>query len=130
MTAPLKGSLRGRTQRGDLLIGTSLRQLARRHGVELVARTVDANGRTVRFEDGRTLEVESVVWATGYRPDYAWIRLPIFDQHGAPKHRRGVTDEAGLYFLGMHRQYSRGSSLIAWVKHDAAHVVEHIRGSA
>jgi putative flavoprotein involved in K+ transport len=126
LTAPLEGSWRGRTQRGDLLIGTSLRQLARRRGVRLVGRTIDAQGRTVRFADGRALEVEAVVWATGYRPDYAWIGVPVLDERGTPVHRRGVTGAPGLYFLGMHNQYSRGSSLIGFVRHDAAFIVDQV----
>jgi putative flavoprotein involved in K+ transport len=73
--APLD-SLRGRTQRGDVLVGQSLRQLARRHGVELIGRTVDADGRTVLLEGDRTIEVDAVIWATGYRSDYSWIRVP------------------------------------------------------
>ncbi len=117
-------SWRGRTQRNDFLVGTSLRQLARRHGIEVVGRAVDAAGRTVRFEDGREVEVDAVVWATGYRSDYSWIKLAVFDEQGEPVHRRGVTDCPGLYFLGMPTQYSRGSSLIYWVKDDAAYIVE------
>jgi putative flavoprotein involved in K+ transport len=99
LTAPLEGSWRGRTQRGDLLIGTSLRQLAR-HGVRLAGRTVavEADGRTVRFADGQALQPQAVVWATGYRPDYAWIAVPVLDQRGLPIHQRGVTDAPGLYF--------------------------------
>jgi putative flavoprotein involved in K+ transport len=124
--APLD-SLRGRTQRGDVLVGQSLRQLARRHGVELVGRTVDAEGATVRFDDGREIGTTAVVWATGYRSDYSWIRVPVLDERGAPRHRRGVTDFPGLYFLGMKNQYSRGSSLIYWVREDAAHIVEQVR---
>jgi putative flavoprotein involved in K+ transport len=125
LTAPLEGSWRGRTQRGDLLIGTSLRQLDRQ-GVRLVGRTVavEADGRTVRFADGQTLQPHAVVWATGYRPDYAWIDVPILDQRGLPIHQRGVTHAPGLYFLGMHNQYSRGSSLIGFVRHDAWFIVE------
>jgi putative flavoprotein involved in K+ transport len=130
LTAPLEGSLRGRTQRGDLLIGTSLRQRERRHGVTLLERAVDADGHTVTFDDGRTVEVESVVWATGYRPDYPWLKMPVLDASGAPIQRRGVTESEGLYFLGMRDLYSRGSSLIGWVKHDAEHIVDHIRRAA
>jgi putative flavoprotein involved in K+ transport len=129
ITAPLEGSLRGRTQRKDMLIGTSLRQLRRRHGVELLGRAVHAEGRTMRFEGRRELEVEAVVWATGFRSDYFWIRVPILDEAGEPVHRRGVTESPGLYFLGMHGQYSRGSSLIGFVKDDAAFVVDRISGS-
>jgi putative flavoprotein involved in K+ transport len=125
LTAPLEGSWRGRTQRGDLLIGTSLRQLVRRHGVQLVGRTIDADGRTVRFQDGRALEAEAIVWATGFRSDYSWIRVPeAVDEGGTPIHRRGVTPAPGLYFLGMHNQYSRGSSLIGFVRHDAWFIVD------
>jgi putative flavoprotein involved in K+ transport len=120
-------TLRGRTQRGDLLVGTGPRQLARRHGVELHPRAVDARDRTVRFQDDSAIDVDAVVWATGYRSDYSWIDVPVFDEHGLPRHRRGVTESPGLYFLGMHGQYSRGSSLIHWVKEDADYIVDQVR---
>src|SRR6266699_1897142 len=126
IAAPLD-SWRGRTQRGDLLIGTSLRQLKRRHGVDLRGRTAAARERTVSFEDGTELEVETVIWATGFRSDYSWIHAPVLDPQGTPVHRRGVTSSPGLFFLGMKNQYSRGSSLIGWVRHDAAFIVEQVR---
>lgn len=129
IAAPLEGSWRGRTQRGDLLIGTSLRQLKRRHGVDLRPRTVTASEHAVSFEDGTELDVEAVIWATGYRSDYSWIHAPVLDAHGAPIHQRGVASSPGLFFLGLKNQYSRGSSLIGWVRHDAAFIVEHIRGT-
>ena len=103
----------------DALIGSSPRELRRRYGVELRSRAVDASGRTVRFEDGSELDVDAVIWATGYRPDYAWIDLPVLDEHGRARHRRGVTDVPGLYFLGLTWQHTRGSALIGWVKEDA-----------
>ena len=61
----------------DTLIGSSPRELRQRYGVELKPRAVDASGRVVRFEDGSELEVDALLWATGYRPDYAWIELPV-----------------------------------------------------
>jgi putative flavoprotein involved in K+ transport len=118
---------RGRTQRGDLLVGASLRQLARRQGIKLLGRATGAAGRTIRFADGQELHVDTVVWASGYRADYSWIHAPVLGPDGLPRHRRGVTGSPGLYFLGMHNQYSRGSSLIYWVRHDAAYIVSHIR---
>jgi putative flavoprotein involved in K+ transport len=123
-------SWRGRTQRGDTLIGASLRQLKRNHGVELVDRTVDAHQHTVRLKNGRELDVQAVVWATGYQPDYSWIHVPVLDERGAPIHRRGVTEATGLYFVGMKNQYSRGSSLIHWVRHDAQFIVERLRDTS
>jgi putative flavoprotein involved in K+ transport len=110
----------------DTLIGSSPRELTKRYGVELKPRVVDSEGRAVRFEDGGELEVDAVIWATGYRPEYSWIRLPIFDDDGRLRHRRGVTDMPGLYFLGLTWQYTRGSALIGWVKDDAKFIAERI----
>ena len=61
---------------------------------------------------GVELEVDALLWATGYRPDYAWIEPPVVDPDGRVLHRRGVTDVPGLYFLGLTRQHTRGS---AWL---------------
>jgi len=110
----------------ETLIGSSPRELRRRYGVELKPRVVDANGRTVRFEDGSELEVDSVLWATGYRPNYSWIHLPVFNDDGRLRHRRGVTDVPGLYFVGLTWQHTRGSALIGWVKEDAEFIAGEI----
>jgi putative flavoprotein involved in K+ transport len=110
----------------ETLIGSSPRELKKRYGVELKPRVVDADGCTARFQDGSELEVNAVIWATGYRPDYSWIKLPIFDADGRPRHRRGVTDLPGLYFLGLAWQHTRGSALIGWVKDDAEFIAERI----
>jgi len=109
----------------DTLIGSSPREL-KRYGVEMRSRLVDADGRKVRFKDGSELEIDAVIWATGYRPDYSWIKLPIFDQNDRLRHRRGVTDLPGLYFLGLTWQYTRGSALIGWVKEDAEFIAAQI----
>ena len=110
----------------ETLIGSSPRRLRRRHDVELKRRVVGAEGRIVRFEDGGELEVDAVIWATGYRPDYSWMDLPVFDADGRLRHRRGVTDIPGLYFLGLTWQHTRGSALIGWVKDDAEFIAEQI----
>jgi putative flavoprotein involved in K+ transport len=91
---------------------------------------VDASGRTVRFADGSELEVDAVLWATGYRADYSWIELPIFGPAGEVRHRRGVTDMPGLYFLGLSWQHTRGSALLGWVKEDAEYIAEQIEHAA
>jgi putative flavoprotein involved in K+ transport len=112
----------------ETLIGSSTRALQRRHGVELKPRVVDANDRTVRFQDGSELDVDAVLWATGYRPDYSWVDLPVFDEDRRLRHRRGVTDVPGLYFLGLTWQYTRGSALIGWVRDDAEFIADQIAG--
>jgi putative flavoprotein involved in K+ transport len=128
MTAPI-GRFRHSKRSGDLLIGTSYRQLTREHGVELVGRVVGADAGGLRVEDGPHVSADVVIWATGFRPDYSWIDVPVLDAGGEPIHRRGVTRSPGLYFLGMHLQYSLGSSLIGFVKHDAEFIVSRIAES-
>jgi putative flavoprotein involved in K+ transport len=110
----------------DTLIGSSPRSLRRRSGVEVRPRAVSAEGSRVRFADGSELEVGTVIWATGYRPDYSWIEADIFDHDGRLLHQRGVTPAPGLYFLGLTWQYTRGSALIGWVKDDAAYLADRI----
>ena len=110
----------------DTLIGSSPRELKKRFGVALKPRLVDGDRRTARFADGSQLAVDAVIWATGYRPDYSWIKLPIFDEQGRLRHRRGVTDVPGLYFLGLTWQHTRGSALIGFVKADAEFIAKQI----
>jgi putative flavoprotein involved in K+ transport len=110
----------GRRLRGrDTLIGSSPRELKRRYRIELKQRVVGVDGRTVSFADGGELDVDAVIWATGYRSDYSWIDAPVLGPDGHVRHRRGVTDVPGLYFLGLSWQHTRGSALLGWVKDDA-----------
>jgi putative flavoprotein involved in K+ transport len=118
-----------RAQYRDTLVGSNPRK-ARRQGINLKPRAVDASGRTVRFADGSELDVVAVIWATGYRPDYSWIELPVVDERGRARHRRGVTDVVGLYFLGLTWQHTRGSALLGWVKDDAEFIADQIVGVA
>ena len=113
----------------DTLIGSSTRDV-KRHGVEVRPRVVGVSGDAVMFEDGTHLAVDGVIWATGYRSEYGWIDLPVFDQHGRPLHRRGVTDYPGLYFLGLTWQHTRGSALLGWVKDDAEFIAERVAAHA
>jgi putative flavoprotein involved in K+ transport len=73
--------------------------------------------------------VRSVLWATGYRLDFSWVQLPIFDQWGYPRHTRGVTEQRGLYAVGLPWLHSLPSAVFAGVGADAAHIVEHIARS-
>jgi putative flavoprotein involved in K+ transport len=115
-----------RVQHRDTLIGSSPREFRRRYGVELKPRVVGASGRSLSFADGSELEVDAVIWATGYRPDHSWIEAAVADSDGRVRHRRGVTDVPGLYFLGLSWQHTRGSALLGWVKDDAEFIAEQI----
>jgi putative flavoprotein involved in K+ transport len=106
-------------QRGDLVIGSRTRRL-HRDGVDFRPRLAGFTGRTARFDDGSALNVDAVVWATGYRPDYSWLHVPGVVVDGQVRHQGGVTDVAGLYFLGLPWQTCRGSALLGFVGADAA----------
>jgi putative flavoprotein involved in K+ transport len=68
----------------------------------------------------------SVIWSTGFRRDYRWIRVPVFDGTGYPTHDRGVTRCPGLYFLGLPWQHTWGSGRFSGVARDAEHLARHI----
>jgi putative flavoprotein involved in K+ transport len=70
--------------------------------------------------------VTSIVWATGFAVDYGWLRVNAFDENGRPKHQRGVSFEAGIYFLGLPWLSRRASSFIWGVWHDAKYLADHI----
>ncbi|CAN7549330.1 NAD(P)/FAD-dependent oxidoreductase [Pseudomonas sp. LjRoot277] len=70
--------------------------------------------------------VTSIIWATGFATDYSWLKVDAFNDNGKPAHQRGVSSEAGVYFLGLPWQSRRGSSFIWGVWHDAKYVADHI----
>ncbi|KRC48826.1 MULTISPECIES: flavin-containing monooxygenase [unclassified Nocardioides] len=70
--------------------------------------------------------ITSIVWATGFALDYGWLQVDAFDEAGRPAHRRGVSAEPGIYFLGLPWLSRRGSSFIWGVWHDAKHIAGHI----
>ena len=70
--------------------------------------------------------ITTVVWATGYRRRYPWLRLPVLDRYGEIAQRRGVTPVDGVYVLGQRFQHRRDSNFIDGVRHDASYVAHHI----
>lgn len=70
--------------------------------------------------------ITSVVWAIGFRADYRWIDLPVFDGRGHPRFRRGVSDVPGLYFVGLPWLNTWGSGRFLGVADDARYLVDVI----
>ncbi|GLC24883.1 flavin-containing monooxygenase [Roseisolibacter agri] len=122
---PLGRRLRTRARRGDPLVGIPARQLADA-GIARVGRVTDArDGRPVC--DGVPLDARVVVWCTGFAPDYAWIRQPVLDADGWPRHRRGIAvGVPGLHFLGLRFQHTMTSALLGGVGADAAFVADAV----
>jgi len=96
--------------------------------VEQVPRTVRVEDGLPVLEDGRVLDAANVIWCTGFRQDYSWIDLPVFERDGTPVHERGVASEPGLYFLGFDFLFSFASENVGGVCRDAKHIARHIAG--
>jgi putative flavoprotein involved in K+ transport len=77
--------------------------------------------------DYRMAGIASIVWCIGFRTDYSWIDLPVFNGRGQPSHMRGVAPIPGVYFLGLPWLYTWGSGRFSGVARDAEHVAEHIK---
>ena len=100
----------------------------RRVGVERVLeRTTGVQDGMPVLDDGRVLDVRNVVWCTGFRPDFSWIRLPLeIGEDGYPVQYRGASTTPGLYFVGLPFLHSFASMLIGGAGRDAERVAERI----
>ena len=108
--------------------GLELERL-RERGVDVVGRVVQAEGKRVTLADGKTAEVDAIVWATGYRDDTGWVEIPeVKDDQRNFMHYRGISPLPNLCFVGRSWQWTRGSALFAGVGEDAAYLAEHIVG--
>ena len=116
-------------------------QLVRTKPSDLAAADVERVPRTTGVRNGRpivgnddVLDVKNVIWCTGFRPNFSWIDLPIFDREEQPKepvHVRGVVpDEPGLYFVGLFFLYAMTSGLFTGVGRDAEYVVDYMTSTA
>jgi putative flavoprotein involved in K+ transport len=115
-----------RRRRGDPLVRLEPTDIVAA-GVQRVPRVDGVVDGTLRLVGGQLLEVAVVVWATGYRLDFGWIDLPIFNDAGNPAHHRGVVAAApGLYFLGLPFQYTPTSDHVGGVGRDAHHIAQHL----
>jgi putative flavoprotein involved in K+ transport len=83
-------------------------------------------GEPIRILDMAAAGISTVIWATGFRYDFSWIRLPIAGPDGFPVQSRGVTAFRGLYFVGLQWMYSAKSAQFIGVGEDAEYVARHI----
>jgi putative flavoprotein involved in K+ transport len=78
--------------------------------------------------DLRSGEIRSIVWATGFRPDYSWLNVPVIDEKGILRHDGGVVDASGMYVLGLPVLRRRKSSFICGAEDDAREIIDHLAG--
>jgi len=73
-----------------------------------------------------TGEIRSIIWATGFRPDYSWLHVPVVDPKGHLRHDGGVVDAPGLYAIGLPVLRRRKSTFIHGAEDDARDLIEHL----
>ena len=71
--------------------------------------------------------IKTIIWATGFRPDYSWLDVPVFDRKGNLRHDGGIVDAPGMYVLGLPFLRKRNSTLIDGVGDDAAFLADHLK---
>lgn len=119
--------------KGDPIMRPTPRDLSREFGLALHGRFEGMDEGTIRFADGSALPTDdlTVVWCTGFRPDYRFVEVPdrdaAFQPSGHPRHFRGISDAVeGLYFVGLRYQHTVASHDIYGVADDAEYVADAI----
>jgi putative flavoprotein involved in K+ transport len=98
-----------------------------RAGVERMPRVTGVRDLLPTLATGEALDLANVIWCTGFRSDFSWIDLPVFNQDGEPRHQRGIVrSEPGLYLIGLFFLSAGTSSLIGGVGRDARHITRHL----
>ena len=134
--AQLSGSLHNKCNRSDLKMGRlllSIDEWITEHGLDGEYEPPLRYERT-RVEKSPPLgldltsgEIKTVLWATGYRPDYSWLHVPVLDHKGRLRHDGGVvSDSPGMYRIGMNFLRRRKSSFIHGAEDDARDLVDHL----
>lgn len=128
LNAPSESRLSQRIRRRpDPIFGLDFKRLVKSGDITLKNKAQHTSNRTVYFADGTSLDVDHIVWATGFRSDYSWLGIPeALDDDGNPVHHRGVSPVEGLYYVGLPWQSSRNSALLGGVGYDAERIVAHI----
>lgn len=129
VNTPLGRKMRPHVRHGGGPLLRYRRKDLRAAGVERVlARTVAVEDGKPVLDDGRVLDVRNVVWCTGFRPDFSWMRFPFeIGEDGYPVQYRGaVASSPGLYFAGLPFLHSFASMLIAGAARDSERVARHI----
>ncbi|WP_374702516.1 flavin-containing monooxygenase [Bacillus sp. M6-12] len=114
-------------KQGDPIFGYELREVLKNGKIKVKDRTSHFYENKVVFEDQSSIQVNNIIWATGFIQSYTWLEIPqTFYSNGKINHERGISKVEGLYFLGLPWQHNRGSALILGVGDDARYLYKYI----
>lgn len=108
------------------IIGTNTKEILSRKNVKALGKTLNAEKKSIYFENGEVKDIKNIIWATGYRPNFNWIDGLELDENNYPKNNRGVSNIKGLYFIGLPWLHTRGSATLGGVKKDAKYISDYI----
>ncbi|WP_413382408.1 flavin-containing monooxygenase [Alkalihalobacillus sp. 1P02AB] len=131
MRFTIRSKIGQKIKKNDPIIGKEIKPLIRNGRIDILGRATDVSGNTVYFANNKSIMPSNIIWATGYKNDYSWIQPSadnVFSSNGLPNHKRGVTSEKGLYFIGLSWQYRRGSALLLGVGEDAQFIANQVTG--
>ncbi len=127
LDTPIGRKMQSQTSHRGTPLGRLHRKDISQAGVRLVPRMAGVQSGKPQLEDGSVLPVEGVLWATGFRPDYRWLDLPVLDARGLPRHERGkAVGVPNLYFVGLIFQTGLSSAFLGGVGKDAAYIAGQI----
>ncbi len=112
------------------VIGTDVKALFKKPNINCVGRTLDANGTELTFEKEKINSIKNIIWATGFKPNFSWIKGIELDHNHYPKNYRGISNTKGIYYLGLPWLYTRGSATLGGVKKDANYLHNYIKKQA
>ncbi|MDT0643864.1 NAD(P)/FAD-dependent oxidoreductase [Zunongwangia sp. F363] len=108
------------------IIGTDVKAILKRENVTPVGKTKNAEGKLIFTEKKKLNDINNIIWATGYRPNFGWIEGLELNKDGYPKHHRGISNLDNLYFIGLPWLHTRGSATLGGIKKDAEYLAKHI----
>ena len=109
------------------VIGMELKPLLESEKVIVKERAISLHDKEVGFKDGSKINVDNIIWATGFRFDYSWVDVPgVLDSQEKPIHHRGISPVAGMYFLGLPWLSRVGSAQINGINYDAKNIFENL----
>ncbi|MFK8884423.1 flavin-containing monooxygenase [Bacillus velezensis] len=116
-------------KKGDPIFGYELKHAIRQKKIILKQRVIAGKQNEIIFKDSSLLEVNNVIWATGFKNPLCWMKIEgVLDKEGRIIHHRGVSAVEGLYFIGLPWQHRRGSALLQGVGNDAEYIVKQMNG--
>ena len=110
---------------GGPLIRIKPKELAKA-GIKRVPKIEGVSNGLPLLENKEVIDVENIIWCTGFYPSYSWIDIPVFKDREPIQERGVVTKEPGLYFTGLHFLYSLSSAMVHGTARDAKYIVRTI----